>query len=172
MSLRQTYIPLASTRLISASVGTVVYYGFQCRQAERDAFLLLCLAVGVSGSIVPFTNWFNQREYKVCPPLIQPTAAHSRSPCPERTHRVLPRLGIQQHRPTPRALPDSLRTGDVRVHLAHRALARVVRRRPRLLRDPLRRVHRRAAVAVGVRLAGLAWRGFACDLARVHRAGD
>ncbi|KAI1795732.1 HlyIII-domain-containing protein [Ganoderma leucocontextum] len=50
--------------LISASVGTVVYYGFQCRPTERDAFLLLCFAVGVSGSIVPFTNWFNQREYK------------------------------------------------------------------------------------------------------------
>ncbi|KAH9942412.1 putative G-protein coupled receptor [Epithele typhae] len=50
--------------LISASVGTVVYYGFQCQHTLRDAFLLLCLAIGVSGSIFPFCDWFNQREYK------------------------------------------------------------------------------------------------------------
>nr|VWO99596.1 Mannitol dehydrogenase [Ganoderma boninense] len=56
--------------LISASVGTVVYYGFQCRPAERDAFLVLCFFVGLSGSIVPFTNWFNQREYKASSPLL------------------------------------------------------------------------------------------------------
>ncbi len=53
-------------RLISASVGTLVYYGFQCQTATRDAFLLLCLAIGIAGSILPFTAWFNMREYKVC----------------------------------------------------------------------------------------------------------
>ena len=52
-------------RLISASVGTVVYYGFKCQPTTRDAFLLLCFAIGVSGSIFPFMNWFNMREYKV-----------------------------------------------------------------------------------------------------------
>ncbi|KAI0630404.1 HlyIII-domain-containing protein [Trametes polyzona] len=50
--------------LISASVGTVVYYGFQCQETTRNAFLLLCLCIGLSGSILPFTNWFNQREYR------------------------------------------------------------------------------------------------------------
>ncbi|KAL7281654.1 hypothetical protein ACG7TL_004971 [Trametes sanguinea] len=50
--------------LISASIGTVVYYGFQCQDTMRNAFLLLCLAIGVSGSILPFTTWFNQREYR------------------------------------------------------------------------------------------------------------
>ncbi|KAI0775772.1 HlyIII-domain-containing protein [Trametes elegans] len=50
--------------LISASIGTVVYYGFQCQDAMRTGFLLLCLAIGVSSSILPFTNWFNQREYR------------------------------------------------------------------------------------------------------------
>ncbi|KAI0744151.1 HlyIII-domain-containing protein [Daedaleopsis nitida] len=50
--------------LISASVGTVVYYGFRCQQTTRDAFLLLCFAIGVSGSILPFLDWFNMREYK------------------------------------------------------------------------------------------------------------
>ncbi|RDX47877.1 HlyIII-domain-containing protein [Lentinus brumalis] len=50
--------------LISASVGTLVYYGFQCQTATRDAFLLLCLAIGIAGSILPFTAWFNMREYK------------------------------------------------------------------------------------------------------------
>ena len=59
-----TRIPL-SDRLISASVGTVVYYGFQCQLSTRNAFLLLCLAIGISGSIVPFTHWFNERKYKV-----------------------------------------------------------------------------------------------------------
>ncbi|KAI0823694.1 putative G-protein coupled receptor [Trametes gibbosa] len=50
--------------LISASVGTVVYYGFQCQEPTRNAFLLLCLAIGLSGSILPFTEWFNRREYR------------------------------------------------------------------------------------------------------------
>ncbi|KAL1942858.1 hypothetical protein VTO73DRAFT_5098 [Trametes versicolor] len=50
--------------LISASVGTVVYYGFQCQEFTRNAFLLLCLGIGLSGSILPFTSWFNKREYR------------------------------------------------------------------------------------------------------------
>lgn len=55
-----------SDRLISASVGSVVYYGFPCQPTTRDAFLLLCLAIGVSGSIFPFMKWFNMRKYKAC----------------------------------------------------------------------------------------------------------
>ncbi|KAI8992976.1 HlyIII-domain-containing protein [Trametes punicea] len=50
--------------LISASVGTVVYYGFQCQEETRNALLLLCLAIGLSGSILPFTDWFNRPEYR------------------------------------------------------------------------------------------------------------
>ncbi|KAH9858660.1 hemolysin-III related-domain-containing protein [Lenzites betulinus] len=50
--------------LISASVGTVVYYGFQCQETTRNTFLLLCLVIGLSGSVLPFTDWFNRREYR------------------------------------------------------------------------------------------------------------
>ncbi|KAH9892627.1 HlyIII-domain-containing protein [Cubamyces lactineus] len=50
--------------LISASIGTVVYYGFQCEPTTRNMFLMCCLFIGVSGSILPFTDWFNQREYR------------------------------------------------------------------------------------------------------------
>ena len=43
----------------------MVYYGFQCEPTTRNMFLMCCLFIGVSGSILPFTNWFNQREYRV-----------------------------------------------------------------------------------------------------------
>ncbi|GBE80657.1 Uncharacterized protein SCP_0303760 [Sparassis crispa] len=50
--------------LISASVGTIVYYGFQCSPTVRNLFLALCLAIGLSGSILPFMEWFNMIEYR------------------------------------------------------------------------------------------------------------
>lgn len=52
-------------RLISASVGTIVYYGFQGHDSTRNAFLYLCLIMGVAGSVVPFMSWFNDRKYRV-----------------------------------------------------------------------------------------------------------
>jgi hypothetical protein len=59
--------PLTTSRLISASVGTVVHYGFQNQPAPRTAYLALCLLMGLTGSVFPFMAWFNQRRYKVCP---------------------------------------------------------------------------------------------------------
>ena len=53
-------------RLISASVGTVVYYGFQGHDTARNNFLMLCLVMGVLGSILPFMEWFNDIKYRVC----------------------------------------------------------------------------------------------------------
>ncbi|EMD37295.1 G-protein coupled receptor [Gelatoporia subvermispora B] len=50
--------------LIAASVGTIVYYGFQCDSIASKIFLGFCFAMGVSGSILPFTNWFNEKEYR------------------------------------------------------------------------------------------------------------
>ncbi|KAJ7594520.1 hemolysin-III related-domain-containing protein [Mycena floridula] len=50
--------------LISASVGTVVHYGFQCHPSLGNAFLLLCLGTGAAGNIVPFTEWFNDYDYR------------------------------------------------------------------------------------------------------------
>jgi len=57
----QKFLPL-EIRLISASVGTIVYYGFQCHPSTCNAFLLLCFIMGLAGSILPFTEWFNRPE--------------------------------------------------------------------------------------------------------------
>ncbi|EJD03196.1 HlyIII-domain-containing protein [Fomitiporia mediterranea MF3/22] len=50
--------------LISASVGTVVYYGFSCHSEIVMAYLSLCLVTGILGSVFPFMAWFNDRKYK------------------------------------------------------------------------------------------------------------
>ena len=52
-------------RLISASIGTVVYYGFSCHQQAAWIYLSLCFMNAVLGSIFPFMKWFNMRKYKV-----------------------------------------------------------------------------------------------------------
>ncbi|TFL04535.1 putative G-protein coupled receptor [Pterulicium gracile] len=48
--------------LISASVGTVVYYGYQCQPELGRLFLSVCLVMGVLGNILPFMDWFNKYE--------------------------------------------------------------------------------------------------------------
>ncbi|KAH7888863.1 hemolysin-III related-domain-containing protein [Phlebopus sp. FC_14] len=50
--------------LISASVGTVVYYGFQCHPNVGKLFLWGCLLTGAAGNVLPFFKWFNDRAYK------------------------------------------------------------------------------------------------------------
>jgi len=52
-------------RLISASVGTVVYYGFQCHPYLGKFFLSCCFLTGVAGNAFPFLKWFNDPVYKV-----------------------------------------------------------------------------------------------------------
>lgn len=52
-------------RLISASVGTVVYYGFQCYPSLGQPFLGLCFLTGLAGNIFPFMDWFNKTKYRV-----------------------------------------------------------------------------------------------------------
>lgn len=52
-------------RLISASVGTVVYYGYQCHPGKGQTFLWLCFLTGLAGNIFPFMEWFNERKYRV-----------------------------------------------------------------------------------------------------------
>ena len=54
--------------LISASIGTVVYYGFSCHQQSAWLYLSLCLVMGIAGSVFPFMAWFNERKYKVRSP--------------------------------------------------------------------------------------------------------
>jgi len=55
-------------RLISASVGTVVYYGFQCYPHVGQIFLVSCLPTGIAGNVFPFMDWFNQYEYRASNP--------------------------------------------------------------------------------------------------------
>lgn len=50
--------------LISASVGTVVYYGFQCHPNIGSMFLVCCLLTGVAGNAFPFFKWFNDPAYR------------------------------------------------------------------------------------------------------------
>ncbi|KIY53411.1 HlyIII-domain-containing protein [Fistulina hepatica ATCC 64428] len=50
--------------LISASVGTIVYYGFQCHPSQSQVFLAFCGLMGVLGNIFPFMRWFNHYEYR------------------------------------------------------------------------------------------------------------
>ena len=57
---------LTSHRLISASVGTVVYYGFQDPQYHylRNGFLTLCFCTGLAGNVFPFMKWFDTYKYR------------------------------------------------------------------------------------------------------------
>ncbi|KAF8070107.1 hemolysin-III related-domain-containing protein [Lyophyllum atratum] len=50
--------------LISASVGTVVHYGFQCHPSLGQVFLSVCFLTGLAGNVFPFMEWFNQHEYR------------------------------------------------------------------------------------------------------------
>lgn len=51
--------------LISASVASVVYYGFQCHPSINQMFLALCVATGLAGNIFPFMAWFNRHENRI-----------------------------------------------------------------------------------------------------------
>ena len=55
--------------LISASVGTIVHYGFEGHDQARNVFLMSCVVMGVLGSVFPFMRWFNDRRYRVRPHL-------------------------------------------------------------------------------------------------------
>ena len=53
------------SRLISASIGSIVYYGFNCHPNIGNIFLALSFAAGLAGNIFPFMTWFNQTEHRV-----------------------------------------------------------------------------------------------------------
>ncbi|EIN11606.1 HlyIII-domain-containing protein [Punctularia strigosozonata HHB-11173 SS5] len=50
--------------LISASVASVMYYAFQAHPAARDIYLGLSFFTAIAGTVLPFMDWFNQRQYK------------------------------------------------------------------------------------------------------------
>jgi adiponectin receptor len=53
--------------LISGSIGTVMYYGFQGHEYARNMCVALCLLMGVLGSVFPLMDWFNDLRYRVRP---------------------------------------------------------------------------------------------------------
>jgi adiponectin receptor len=62
-----------------------VYYGFQGgHDAARYFYLAFCCATGLAGSIFPFMDWFNKREYKVHPAFDR----HRRALKKPQLHRV------------------------------------------------------------------------------------
>ena len=66
-------------RLISASVGTVVYYGFQCHPNLGNFFIACCFLTGVAGNVFPFQRWFNDPAYRVsCPAFLHTPSTNGR----------------------------------------------------------------------------------------------
>lgn len=72
--VRCRMLTLLLYRLISASVGTIVHYGFQCYPHVGQVFLVYCLLTGIAGNIFPFMDWFNQYKYRVSHNVICPTS--------------------------------------------------------------------------------------------------
>ncbi|TFY80904.1 hypothetical protein EWM64_g3112 [Hericium alpestre] len=50
--------------LISASVATIVYYGFSCETTARNIFLCMCVVKGLAAAFLPFSTWFNKPQNK------------------------------------------------------------------------------------------------------------
>ena len=59
-------ITSSHNRLISGSVGTIIYYGLQCNTTARNIFLAICLINGLAGTVIPFWDWFDKTENKAC----------------------------------------------------------------------------------------------------------
>lgn len=62
-------------RLISGSVGSIIYYGFQCNTNARSIFLIGCFINGFAGTVLPFWDWFDRTENKVFVSRLSPRAA-------------------------------------------------------------------------------------------------
>ncbi|GAA6016410.1 hypothetical protein JCM11491_002402 [Sporobolomyces phaffii] len=56
------YVGISS--LIAASVMAAEYYGFYHETQLATGYMIFSAIVGVAGMIVPWSSWFNQREYK------------------------------------------------------------------------------------------------------------
>lgn len=89
-------------RLISASVQSVVFYGFNCQTTEMRLYTTLCMLTGLAGSIIPFQAWFNERRNKVrfpSFPTLSSTGDWSSqadvTQMVEMAHRVLPRAVLR-----------------------------------------------------------------------------
>jgi hypothetical protein len=65
LQLKPLYSCAFFYRLISATVGTFVYYGFQCHPEVGRCYLAVCFCTGLAGNIFPFMDWFNRYEHRV-----------------------------------------------------------------------------------------------------------
>jgi hypothetical protein len=85
-------------RLISGSVGTIVYYGFQCNTAAQSVFLISCLINGVAGTVIPFWDWFDRTENKVSVYILLHEQHLTDDICSaEMAHRFLPYFDHHDH---------------------------------------------------------------------------
>jgi len=125
----KTYLPQASSdwhrcwisRLISASVGTVVHYGFQCHPRIGHAFLGLCFVTGLAGNIFPFMAWFNQHEYRVGASIAATEQSANRrtfvrSFIEALSRRILPHHGFLCNRPIDRYVRLAHEKGHARIY--------------------------------------------------------
>lgn len=151
-------------RLISASVGSMVHYGFGCHTNVGKSFLGLCLATGLAGNVFPFMAWFNKHEYRVRLIL----SSHQTAIYVGRavlSHWLLPRAGVFERRAYGRTVDAAFAAGNVqlcrcvgllraavfacsselcslRVYCRPcRSIPPVVHHRARILRGPLSRMH-------------------------------
>ncbi|KAJ7913219.1 hemolysin-III related-domain-containing protein [Mycena leptocephala] len=62
---RVDYVGVSWCVLISASIGTIVYYGYAAHPHLAYPFLAYCLLMAVAGSILPFQGWFNRYEHRL-----------------------------------------------------------------------------------------------------------
>jgi hypothetical protein len=85
-------------RLISGSVGTIVYYGFQCNANARSVYLIGCLINGLAGTVIPFWDWFDRPENKVLVFTLSTGSISLMTPCSvEMAHRFLPHFDHHDH---------------------------------------------------------------------------
>lgn len=104
-------------RLISASVATVVHYGFHCYPSTGHAFLGLCFATGLAGNILPFMDWFNKFEYRVRDTPSTWNFCLKRVLSPVLSDRILPLSGIRRNWPCRRNVHAAFHLGDFQFRL-------------------------------------------------------
>ncbi|KAG8861741.1 hypothetical protein FRB96_002699 [Tulasnella sp. 330] len=52
-------------RLISASLATLIYYGYGCHPVWLAVYIGLTIGTGIAGTVAPFQTWFDERKNKL-----------------------------------------------------------------------------------------------------------
>lgn len=154
-------------RLISASVGTVVHYGFQCHPRIEQFFLTCCFLTGLAGNVFPFMDWFNEVKYRVRFILYPLDRMFTRRLVMESC--FLPGNGVHSRCTASGACIPARFRASSSFRSPRVAIRHLVPHWPRVLRIPYTRtmdVWRRIQVLPG---AGLPWRRIPCYMACFHR---